>query len=196
MSRSSRHQRSCLRGTRLRRKRLPRPSCNCTSTICGSGRVGCWSSPGWCVCLGPLKSVEVLVDEQLVGSAETGRLRDDVAAAHPEYENARSSGFAFRTNVSALGSGRRTVTVRSTSSGGISRSRNMDLEFPELEGARADSRDDGTRLHCDSVELRADGWLAVKGWAICQSAPARGGCFLRRRRGRQSGSERRTARRR
>jgi ADP-heptose:LPS heptosyltransferase/GT2 family glycosyltransferase len=127
---------------------------------------------GWSICTSPLEAVEILVEGRVIGAAETDLLRDDVSASHPQYASARTSGFVFRADVGEFGAGRKAVVVRSIGSGGISRSQTVEVDFPALDEDRSDIPDDGRRICCESINIWADGLLAIKGWAICQSSPA------------------------
>jgi ADP-heptose:LPS heptosyltransferase/GT2 family glycosyltransferase len=59
-------------------------------TIDGEGNL---AVQGWAVALGPILAVQIFVDEQRVSAARLGGEREDVAAAHLAYPNARLSGF-------------------------------------------------------------------------------------------------------
>ena len=62
-------------------------------TIDGDGNL---AVQGWVVSLGPILAVQIFVDTQRVSAARLGGEREDVAAAHLAYPNARRSGFSLK----------------------------------------------------------------------------------------------------
>jgi ADP-heptose:LPS heptosyltransferase/GT2 family glycosyltransferase len=50
---------------------------------------------GWAVSRNTLLAIQIFLDDERVGSATLGGLRNDVANAHPSYPNARNAGFSL-----------------------------------------------------------------------------------------------------
>src|SRR5439155_24248253 len=72
--------------------------------------------------------------------------------------------------ISALGSGRKAVTVRATARTGITRDATARVEMPDFL-ANGAAPDIGFHYHCDDITLTAAGRIALSGWAVCE-APA------------------------
>jgi ADP-heptose:LPS heptosyltransferase/GT2 family glycosyltransferase len=121
---------------------------------------------GWVVCLAPVASVEVLLDAASLGAAEHGRPRVDVAETRATYPNAGQSGFLFVGDVSALGAGSKTITVRATAQTGIVRELVRTLDVSELQRP-APADEAPIRYHCDHVMLTTTGRLSLAGWVVC-----------------------------
>ena len=126
---------------------------------------------GWVVCLVQIESVEAFIEDERIGEAEFGRVRDDVEKARFDYPNARFSGYILVSDVSRLGAGRKTVRVRATARTGISREATATVVIPELAGERPAS-DSAFHHHCDEIRLTTDGAVALKGWVVCASPTA------------------------
>ena len=60
---------------------------------------GTLAASGWAVCATAIAAVEVLLDGELVGEAELGGHRPDVAAEYPAVAMSRFSGFRFHERV-------------------------------------------------------------------------------------------------
>jgi ADP-heptose:LPS heptosyltransferase/GT2 family glycosyltransferase len=124
---------------------------------------------GWVVCLVQIESVDALVDDTPIGKAEFGRVRDDVGQAHPDYPNARFSGFTLLADLSRHGAGRTTITITATARTGISQKAAAEVEIPEHLIARAVPTDAGIHNHCDEITLTTTGRVLLRGWAVCPS---------------------------
>jgi len=129
---------------------------------------------GWVVCLASIVSVDVFVDDETLAAAEYGKPRDDVAASHSEYPNARYSGFALHTDVSSYGGGERLIKIQAKASTGISRETMLPLMF---SGGRRASVPFGDRskvhLFCELIEVTTSGRIAIKGWVVSAVATDR-----------------------
>ncbi|HVH82470.1 MAG TPA: glycosyltransferase family 9 protein [Stellaceae bacterium] len=126
---------------------------------------------GWAVCLVPIASVEVLLDDITLGAADFGRPRPDVGETRSEYPNAHQSGFLFVGDVSRLGAGAKSVTVRATAQTGIAREASRTYEVAELQES-APPAEEAIRCHCDRVMLTTNGRLSLSGWAVGPSPTA------------------------
>ena len=122
---------------------------------------------GWAVCLAPIASVQVFVDETEIGAAEYGKARDDVAETHPEYPDARHSGFVLHTDTSALSAGERVIKVRAVASTGISREALLPLRLSaERRMSVPSGKDSKIDCFCDLIEVTTGGPVLIKGWAV------------------------------
>ncbi|HXQ49880.1 MAG TPA: glycosyltransferase family 9 protein, partial [Stellaceae bacterium] len=125
---------------------------------------------GWAVSLAPLVSVQLFLEEERIGAADYGKPREDVAASHPEFPNARFSGFRFKTDLRRFGSGRKSLKIQAISLGGITRELIVPVEIADrAEPAHvpaAAGEEQNSLLHCDAIQLASDGRIAVAGWAI------------------------------
>ena len=136
---------------------------------------------GWATAHTQIMTVQVLIDEQVVGSPPVGQMRDDIAAAYPGYSNASHSGFSFSESLPS-GEAPRFIAVEAIDLGGSVIRVVVPLEFnaslPEpsvpVEVAppppRAQPEQDRRRAifaHCDAVTLCTDGQLLVAGWVVC-----------------------------
>jgi O-antigen biosynthesis protein len=122
---------------------------------------------GWAVCIVPIVSVQVFVDNEKLAAAEYGKPREDIALSRAEYPNARYSGFVLHTDVSSYGDGERVIKVQALASTGISRE--TILPFM-LSGARRASVPFGERINvhlfCELIEVTTGGRVALKGWVV------------------------------
>ena len=129
---------------------------------------------GWAVCLAPIVSVQVFIDNKKLAAADYGQPRDDVASTHSAYPNARHSGFALHADVSSYGSGDRVIKVQAVASTGISRETLLPFT---LSGARRTSvarREDSNVHHfCDLIEVTTGGRFIITGWAVGAAATER-----------------------
>lgn len=75
---------------------------------------------GWAVSLTALVTVQVFVDEERIGAAQLGGLREDVGSAFPAYPNARMSGFSLSSRVAVPIAGVSAIRVQAISLNGFS----------------------------------------------------------------------------
>ncbi len=66
---------------------------------------------GWALAGDGVKSVEILVDGVLNGTATYGLSRNDVYTAYPEYNN-RNSGYSYKLNAKNLKNGTHTIEIK------------------------------------------------------------------------------------
>lgn len=122
---------------------------------------------GWAICFAPISRVGVFIDGQRLGTADYGKQRDDVAIAHPAYPNAHLSGFSINAAVGQFGSGSKSVKVQAVASSGISREVLLPIHILKSGEPPQSESEAKVIVHCDIVELFANGRVAVSGWAIC-----------------------------
>jgi len=122
---------------------------------------------GWAAGLAPIVRVQVFIDDEKLAAADYGRRREDVGTAHPEYPNARHSGFELQCDISAYGKGVPVIKVEAVASTGISRQRILPLG---LSGARRTAvlhgEEGKTGCFCERIEVTTDGRIAITGWAV------------------------------
>jgi O-antigen biosynthesis protein len=120
---------------------------------------------GWAVCFVQIAAVNVFIDDERLGGAELGRVRDDVANVCREYPNARFAGFSLVANVGAYGAGNRAVKIQAVARTGISREALLRLDFNEVLQAQRSVEEREFRYSCDEILLTTRGLLDVAGWA-------------------------------
>jgi ADP-heptose:LPS heptosyltransferase/GT2 family glycosyltransferase len=125
---------------------------------------------GWVLSLAAVDQVRVYLDDRLLGIAEKGLAREDVARTHPDYPNATEPGFLLQQELPDEGLVDRNVRVVASGVGGIQRELTAPLVVAPV--IRRRPHEAGVEFHCDSVSLSEDGALMVEGWAICPSGIA------------------------
>jgi ADP-heptose:LPS heptosyltransferase/GT2 family glycosyltransferase len=135
---------------------------------------------GWAIAHAQIIAVQVLLDEERLGSAQFGHRRDDIADAYPGYLNARLSGFSFFKQLSkdafpdaifveAIDLSGAVCRVSVPVEIGVALSAvppEKELSPPAPEEPVLDPRR-AIYLHCDSAVLRANRRLSVAGWVVC-----------------------------
>ena len=122
---------------------------------------------GWALAPSPIKLVQAFVGDQLLGVAETGVLRQDVARTWPNHKHALHSGFALSANVAAFRQNEIVLKIRVQSSDGVQQ---------EATATTTRAVQDGTHeateiqeLICDEALLAPSGELTLAGWAVSSS---------------------------
>jgi ADP-heptose:LPS heptosyltransferase/GT2 family glycosyltransferase len=132
------------------------------------------SVSGWAVVGNALVTVQLFSGEHRLGAARIGLPRPDVGRAHPSYEQAPLSGFAFDAPVApaALSSGM--ISVQALALDGVFQETVMPVEglpaVPIVSSRLLPAPSDGEHsihLHCDEAELSPEGDLTVAGWVVC-----------------------------
>jgi ADP-heptose:LPS heptosyltransferase/GT2 family glycosyltransferase len=118
---------------------------------------------GWAVCCLDITAVSVSVDGEMLGTADFGRRREDVALARKEFPRALNSGFAFNADLSRFGAGERAVKVEALAQSGIRRHALVQVMIPEPSVPLGEPL---FQFHCDAVSLSTAGAVAVDGWLI------------------------------
>jgi len=121
---------------------------------------------GWIVCVVQIESVSVFLGDVPIGEAEFGRTRADIEKRHPEYPNARFSGFALAADVGRYGPGVKMITVRARARCGISEGATAPIDIPRRMAAPGRAPVSGFAFHWDEAALEIDGRLTVRGWAV------------------------------
>jgi len=115
---------------------------------------------GWAVADSPLDYVKVYAGEALLGTAELGQSRPDVAKDWPEYPNAATPGFYFVSDSAAVGE-MKVLRIEAAAQGGARREVIVPGPF---DVALSDTGAD-IMIHCDHIWLSALGRLAISGWS-------------------------------
>jgi ADP-heptose:LPS heptosyltransferase/GT2 family glycosyltransferase len=141
-------------------------------------------SKGWAVAESGIASVEFYLDGALVGAAELGFERPDVAAAHPGMADAERAGFCLEKTLGRPFEGTARLLVLVNGVGNDMRWEEIEVEVlsaPAGEPAgRAESDgEDGIKLFVDRPLLsgkRASetirGGLQIEGWALARDGVA------------------------
>ena len=117
---------------------------------------------GWCVGVRPLRSVEIRAGTRLLGRAEHGLPRGDVADALPAYPNAPLAGFALRC-VLDPGEAHSELTAIATDGAGLRRTATCAIA---ADPAADLSAAPPLLMRLEGAALDAVGMLSVRGWAV------------------------------
>lgn len=129
---------------------------------------------GWGVCLAPITSVHVFIDDERFAAAEYGKPRDDVADTHADYPNARDSGFALHTDLATYAGGEHTIKVQAIAATGISREIMLTLTLSGRRRSVAPLREQSkVHLYCDLIDITTGGRIVIKGWTVGAAATER-----------------------
>jgi len=129
---------------------------------------GVLEASGWVVCFLDIEAIRLFVGDECLGTAEYGRVREDVARTCPEYPRARQSGFQFKGQVAHLGHGHRMVKIQALSQSGITREAMFPITIPQI--AAAPVNPEAFHYHCDELALTTRGDLSISGWAVPSAA--------------------------
>ena len=149
---------------------------------------GILSVNGWATAFGRVVAVQIFNGSFRVGEARIGQEREDVAAVHRAYPNARSSGFSFTTRLDVPNRTAEAVRVRLLCLDGYAHEetipvRHLDWqsiqqhqfgneEFDALAAQAWRRPANEVEMYCDEAQLSSDGILFVNGWAVCASGIA------------------------
>jgi ADP-heptose:LPS heptosyltransferase/GT2 family glycosyltransferase len=116
---------------------------------------------GWAVAGTPLECVRIFAGEALLGTADLGHARPDVAKDWPGFLNALTPGFSFLHALSAsFPADLKEVKIEAVAQGGIRR----EVGVPITTAARAEA-DANILFHCDHIWLAPSGRLVISGWS-------------------------------
>jgi ADP-heptose:LPS heptosyltransferase/GT2 family glycosyltransferase len=143
---------------------------------------------GWAVSRNPLLAIQIFLDEERVGSATTGGVRDDVAQAHPIYPNARLSGFTLSIRLGAAALEAQRVRAQAITATGSLHEVVLPIDRvtrtlpaisappaqPAQESADEPASDPrrAIQLFVDEAMLGTNGSIQVVGWAVCPTGIA------------------------
>jgi len=125
---------------------------------------------GWVASLAPLEQLQVFLGERLMGLAEYGTPRDDVAAVLPAYSNARRSGYIFRAALTEPEPNERTVRVVSVTADGEKWA--ISAPLTRQEPLQREEAQGFVELDIERVCLTKDGVFALSGWAVASAGVA------------------------
>jgi ADP-heptose:LPS heptosyltransferase/GT2 family glycosyltransferase len=131
---------------------------------------------GWSVCAVGISAVSIYLDDNKVGDAELGLLRDDVGDEYRHIPMARYSGFHLKQALGEVPSGERRIRV--VVRNGLDDVREENSVVPIDRPARKPSQSNPQqfRLEIDTPTLAAGaavepitGRLTIEGWALARS---------------------------
>jgi ADP-heptose:LPS heptosyltransferase/GT2 family glycosyltransferase len=97
---------------------------------------------GWLLTRSGIAELKVYLDDELLGDAHCGLVRQDVGAAFPDWPNAIHSGFAFHCPPRSLRDGPHAIRLTMRANNGIEMGRSFRIEVKKSDG------------HGDSVAIR------------------------------------------
>ena len=136
---------------------------------CAIGSDGLLHVTGWVMCRSPIVSVEIHANAELLGEAERGVARPDVALAWPNFPDAAKSGFVFVGDGAGLVGSEASqlppeIKIIAKDAGGTTRQAIRPAELPRELAPREPARIN--EFCCDEVNLTASGQLSLSGWVI------------------------------
>ncbi|MBT2658643.1 glucosaminidase domain-containing protein [Bacillus sp. ISL-18] len=94
------------------------PKGNIETPIAGANLNGVSIVQGWFLDGSDVAKIEVLIDGKLVGQAQYGISRPDVAKVYPDYQNT-NAGYQYSLNTTNLSNGQHTLSIRETGGTGV-----------------------------------------------------------------------------
>ena len=116
---------------------------------------------GWALAQTPLESVKLYRGESLLGTADLGHARPDVAQYWPDYANAATPGFSFLCTPGAVSGEIGELKVEAVAQGGTRRE-----IIVSATSSPADIDDDNILFHRDHIWLSPPGRLVISGWSV------------------------------
>ena len=123
---------------------------------CWSRSSGRMTIEGWLLTRSGVADFQVFLDDQLLGEAHCGLVRQDVGAAFPDWPNAVRSGFAFHCPPRSLRDGDHTVRLIIRANNGIEMTRSFRIVVK-----KSDDRDDAVAIRRRIPRVETDMMLAV-----------------------------------
>jgi ADP-heptose:LPS heptosyltransferase/GT2 family glycosyltransferase len=146
---------------------------------------------GWAVSHNRLLAIQILLDDERIGSATPGGVRDDVANAHPTYPNARNAGFSLTMKLGERARSAKRVHAQAITVTGSLHETVQPIEHavgtpvpspphrqPPAEPTPAPAAAAPTdprraiELYTDEIILGTDGAIEVVGWVVCATGVA------------------------
>ncbi|MDV3425938.1 MAG: Ig-like domain-containing protein [Bacillota bacterium] len=115
---------------------------------------------GWTVNPEGVKSVEVLVDGNLLGQATYGLSRTDVSRAYPGYPSGNNPGYSYNINVNTIAPGNHTIKVISNGNDGSKSEDTKWITVKKLAQRATIDYPNMSKYYND---------ITVSGWALNQS---------------------------
>ncbi len=133
---------------------------------------------GWALAAAGLRTVEVVLDGAVVGLAEIGRARPDVALHHAGMIGAEHAGFRLELDVGGREAGEHELTLRLIGADGAERKVAMTVTA-EAAQTMMTTAAGGLRLEIDRPMLPRDGApvvlhgaLTIQGWVVSRAGVA------------------------
>jgi ADP-heptose:LPS heptosyltransferase/GT2 family glycosyltransferase len=124
---------------------------------------------GWAISRAGIASISIHLGDTLLGEAERGLQRPDIAATYTDYAEAKDSGFLFAASLRGHASGPAAIRVQVADTEGEKRQASVPVSIPVSAPVLATpTRPGDIRITCDSAQINPDGGLAVLGWALAQ----------------------------
>jgi ADP-heptose:LPS heptosyltransferase/GT2 family glycosyltransferase len=146
---------------------------------------------GWAVSRNALLAIQIFLDDERIGSATPGGVRDDVANAHPTYPNARNAGFSLTIKLGERVRAAKRVHAQAITVTGSMHETVQPIEHvggaPAPPPVRRQARTEPTaapaaaappdprraiELYIDEILLGTDGTIQVVGWVVCATGVA------------------------
>jgi ADP-heptose:LPS heptosyltransferase/GT2 family glycosyltransferase len=150
---------------------------------------------GWAVSRNRLLAIQILLDDERIGSAKPGGVRDDVAVAHASYPNARNAGFSLTMKLGERARSAKRVHAQAITLTGSLHETVQPIEHvvatpipspiqlqpppeptpvPAPEPVEAPPTDPrrAIQLYADEILLGTDGAIQVIGWVVCATGIA------------------------
>jgi O-antigen biosynthesis protein len=128
---------------------------------------------GWALARARLVGIAVYLADTLVGEADIGLTRPDIASTYGDYPNAAESGFVFDANLRGFPPGPQALRVQATDEHGTQRQAIVPVTVPALASpahaapaAGPPEAPETIRFSCDEALLTADGSVQLDGWAL------------------------------
>jgi ADP-heptose:LPS heptosyltransferase/GT2 family glycosyltransferase len=124
---------------------------------------------GWAISRANVTKIAVFLGNQLLGTAERGLSRPDIAATYADYPDAGGSGFSFAASLRGQQAGPAAIRVQVIDSEGQQRQASVPVAIPVTVSAPPTDealQAGDIRLNCDAATISQDGAILVQGWAI------------------------------
>lgn len=119
---------------------------------------------GWALAAAPIELIQIFIGEQLLGAAETGIMRPDVARIWPNHRYALHSGFTFVGDVEAFEEKEIFVAIRAQEPDGMEQEVTVTATRVVQDGPAKTT--EVHELVCDEAVLTGDGELVLAGWVV------------------------------
>ncbi|MGY4509110.1 glycosyltransferase family 9 protein [Bradyrhizobium sp. USDA 3650] len=132
-------------------------------------RAGLLRLGGWAICHSRIESVVVSINDELIGNAQIGIERQDVASAWPDFPNSLTSGFFLATDATNF---EHPIYIRVTANamGGIVRE--VSVPVDRISFAKPREVSETHKLTTDEAVLTTEGLIKLRGWAVSSAGVA------------------------
>lgn len=142
---------------------------NCEKTIVNLDYI---SVSGWAFSSCDIKSIQIYIDDTLVGNAKYKLTRGDVSRKFPGYKNSLLSGFCYRdTTETNLSQGTHTLEIRAVTEHGVITCCSKTVTITERYESVVKNSPPEIMLHYDNLIL-GTGVIYIYGWALSENGIA------------------------